>query len=67
MVMAEPTTMREHVAKLLDWEDAHPGFEAAVADLPPTCRASSRPVFPTHPGSCWSTFGLRSTTFWTSA
>lgn len=49
MVMAEPTTMREHVAKLLDWEDAHPGFEAAVADLPPDLQGKQPAGLPYSP------------------
>src|SRR5690242_12368751 len=49
MVMAEPTTIREHVAKLLDWEDAHPGFEAAVADLPPDLQGKQPAGLPYSP------------------
>lgn len=30
--------LREHVSKLLDWEDAHVGFDAAVDGIPPDCR-----------------------------
>jgi uncharacterized damage-inducible protein DinB len=30
--------IREHVAKLLAWDEAHVGFDAAVADVPPGVR-----------------------------
>ena len=32
-------SIREHLAKLLAWEDAHVGFDAAVADIPESYRA----------------------------
>ena len=31
-------SIREHLAKLLAWEDAHAGFDAAVADIPEAYR-----------------------------
>jgi uncharacterized damage-inducible protein DinB len=36
--MATDSEIRSQVARLLDWEDAHVGFDAAVADLPPSMR-----------------------------
>jgi hypothetical protein len=32
--MTDNATLREHLAKLLSWEDAHVTFDAAVANLP---------------------------------
>ena len=31
--MTNPDAFREHVVRLLDWEDAHAGFDKAVAGL----------------------------------
>jgi hypothetical protein len=43
-------SIREHLRRLLDWEDAHVGFDAAVAEVP----AALRGVRPTGvPYSCW--------------
>jgi hypothetical protein len=28
--------MRAHIARLLDWEDAHAGFDKVVSGLPPS-------------------------------
>jgi hypothetical protein len=47
--MSSSTTLREHVAKLLAWEDAHVGFEAAVADLPASLRGKQPPGLPYSP------------------
>ena len=33
--------VRERLARLLDWEDAHVGFEKAVARIPPELRGTS--------------------------
>ncbi|HEU5163634.1 MAG TPA: DinB family protein [Thermoanaerobaculia bacterium] len=30
--------LRQHLSRLLDWKDAHAGFDAAVADMPPALR-----------------------------
>jgi hypothetical protein len=30
----DEAALREHLRKLLDWQDAHVGFDAAVADIP---------------------------------
>jgi uncharacterized damage-inducible protein DinB len=36
--MKDEAALREHLVKLLDWEDAHAGFEKAVANIPPKDR-----------------------------
>jgi uncharacterized damage-inducible protein DinB len=36
--MNQETTVRRQVIKVLDWEDAHASFDAAVADIPPELR-----------------------------
>jgi uncharacterized damage-inducible protein DinB len=36
-------SFREHVRRLLDWEDAHVGFDAAVADVPSHMRGTVPP------------------------
>ena len=36
--MDHDAPLREHLAKLLDWRDAHADFDAAVADFPPRLR-----------------------------
>ena len=33
-------SLREHLRKLLDWEDAHVGFDNAVKDVPPALRGT---------------------------
>jgi len=33
-------SLREHLRRLLDWQDAHVGFDDAVKDLPETLRAT---------------------------
>ena len=43
------TTLREHLVKLLSWEDAHVGFDAAVADLPTGLRGSAPAGLPYSP------------------
>ena len=46
----DPTAvLREQLAKLLDWEDAHAGFDKAVADLPPALRGVTPPGLPYSP------------------
>lgn len=32
------SALRQHILHLLDWEDAHPGFDAAVEGMPPSLR-----------------------------
>jgi hypothetical protein len=36
--MAHDKAFRAHVVKLLDWEDAHVGFDTAVKGMPPSLR-----------------------------
>jgi hypothetical protein len=48
--MADDGILREHLRKLLSWEDAHVGFEAALAGLPMALRGT-RP--PGAPHSVW--------------
>jgi uncharacterized damage-inducible protein DinB len=36
--MADEKAFRAHIAKLLDWEEAHVGFETAVKGIPPSLR-----------------------------
>src|SRR5512141_2408056 len=38
MTMDRDIILREHLARLLDWRDAHTGFEDAVDGLPPALR-----------------------------
>jgi hypothetical protein len=46
----DETTIRDHIRRVLDWEDAHATFEAAVADVP----AAKRGVRPENcPHSVW--------------
>jgi hypothetical protein len=41
--------LREHLVKLLTWEDAHVGFDVAVADIPGTVRGTAPPGLPYSP------------------
>jgi hypothetical protein len=41
--------LRLHLARLLDWGDAHPTFEAAVADLPRALQGTQPPGLPYSP------------------
>lgn len=44
--MREPSDpVRDHLARVLDWEDAHVGFDTAVADIPPPARGVRPPGF----------------------
>lgn len=48
--MTNDTVLRDHVARLLAWEDAHVSYDTAVADIP----AELRGVRPAHlPYSAW--------------
>jgi hypothetical protein len=38
--MDQQRSLRTHLRKLLDWEDAHAGFDAAVSAWPPASRGS---------------------------
>jgi hypothetical protein len=40
---------RDQLVQLLDWRDAHAGFDAAVADLPPQRRGAVPPGLPYSP------------------
>jgi uncharacterized damage-inducible protein DinB len=39
--MGGDDTLREHLRRLLDWEDAHVGFDKAVAGIPPRLRGKA--------------------------
>jgi hypothetical protein len=43
------TSIREHLVKLLSWEDAHVGFDAAVAELPARLRGNVPADLPYSP------------------
>jgi hypothetical protein len=47
--MAQTNGMRIAVARLLDWEDAHVGFEKVVAGLPPDLRGRAPDGLPYSP------------------
>jgi hypothetical protein len=38
--MMDDKAFRAHIAKLLDWEEAHVGFETAVKGIPPSMRGA---------------------------
>jgi uncharacterized damage-inducible protein DinB len=48
--MNQNQALREHLLRLLDWEDAHVSFESAVEDVPPQLRGQQPEGF-TH--SLW--------------
>ena len=44
--MRQPNdAVREHLVSVLDWEDAHVGFDKAVAGIPPESRGARAPGF----------------------
>jgi len=43
------SSLRDHLAKLLAWEDAHVSFEAAVEGLPPKLRGTAPSGLPYSP------------------
>ena len=43
------SSIREHLAKLLSWGDAHSSFESAVADLPVELRGTKPSTLPYSP------------------
>ena len=47
--MTKETPLREQVAKLLSWEDAHVSFDAAVANLPAALRGMQPAGLPYSP------------------
>ena len=53
--------LRAHLARLLDWKDAHAGFDAAVADMPPALRGR-RPEGLPH--SAWELLEHLRITLW---
>ena len=47
--MTGTTPLREQLIKLLSWEEAHVGFDAAVADIPPRLRGTAPAGLPYSP------------------
>jgi uncharacterized damage-inducible protein DinB len=47
--MKTDASLREHLVKLLDWQDAHAGFEKAVANIPPKDRGRQPAGLPYSP------------------
>jgi uncharacterized damage-inducible protein DinB len=47
--MKNDAPLREQLVKLLDWEDAHAGFEKAVANVPPKDRGRQPAGLPYSP------------------
>jgi hypothetical protein len=47
--MTGTASLREHLVKLLSWEDAHASFDAAVAELPPDRRGTAPAGLPYSP------------------
>src|SRR5262245_61622195 len=48
--MSESTTaLRDHLVRVLDWEEAHVGFEKAVDGIPPDKRGARAPGFEHSP------------------
>jgi len=48
--MTSDSVLRDHLQRLLAWEDAHVGYDAAVAKIPPGLRGT-RPA--NLPYSAW--------------
>ena len=44
--MGEIEVLRSHLERLLDWEDAHVGFESVIAGIPPELRGTQPPGLP---------------------
>jgi len=44
--MATDTSTRDHVSRLLEWEEAHVGFDTAVAGVPAHMRGTRPPGLP---------------------
>jgi hypothetical protein len=40
------TQLRDHLRRILDWEDAHAGFDRAVEGIPPAQRGAAAPGLP---------------------
>ena len=47
--MDNDRSLRAHLRKLLDWEDAHAGFDAAVKDVTPALRGQTPAGLPHSP------------------
>jgi len=47
--MTEPDALRAHLIRLLDWQEAHAGFDKAVADLAPDKRGARASGFDHSP------------------
>lgn len=47
--MTDETLLRTQLARLLDWEDAHVGFDTAVADIPAGSRGTQPSGLPYSP------------------
>ena len=47
--MQNTTAIRDHLVRLLDWEDAHVGFDKAIAGIPPAKRGARAPGFEHSP------------------
>lgn len=48
--MSQPIdAIREHLVRVLDWEDAHVGFDKAVASIPTSARGARPPGFDLSP------------------
>jgi hypothetical protein len=45
----DESALRDHLARLLDWRDAHATFDAAVEGLPPALRGMRPPGLPHSP------------------
>ena len=44
--MPDDSALRRQIARSLDWQEAHAGFDAAVATLPPALRGRTPPGLP---------------------
>jgi hypothetical protein len=49
--VASSSSLRDHLVRLLQWEDAHTGFDAAVANLPEKLRGQPPAGLPYSPWS----------------
>ena len=47
--MPDETALRKQIAKTLDWEEAHAGFDSAVEGLPAELRGKAPPGLPYSP------------------
>ena len=47
--MPDETALRKQIARTLEWEDAHAGFDAAVEGLAPELRGKAPPGLPYSP------------------